>query len=146
MDRRDAMAMSGSAAFYMQRGNQSGLDVSSRINQLANTAMPFQSNIGPNSMGSTLQMETSTPIPQPAMQSQSEPVKRKRGRPRKYGTDGTVSLALSPSLSTHPGTISPTQKRGRGRPPGTGRKQQLASFGMIPLLNIHIFGLYLYTR
>ncbi|CAN1308762.1 AT-hook motif nuclear-localized protein 11 [Linum perenne] len=57
-------------------------------------------------------------------------LKRKRGRPRKYGPDGTASLALSPSLSsssTHPGTITPTttQKRGRGRPPGTGKKQQL---------------------
>ncbi|KAA8520623.1 hypothetical protein F0562_014879 [Nyssa sinensis] len=57
------------------------------------------------------------------------PVKRKRGRPRKYGGDGTVSLALSPSSSTPPPMITSTQKRGRGRPPGTGRKQQLASFG-----------------
>ncbi|CAN1308764.1 AT-hook motif nuclear-localized protein 9 [Linum perenne] len=61
-------------------------------------------------------------------------LKRKRGRPRKYGPDGTASLALSPSLSsssTHPGTITPTttQKRGRGRPPGTGKKQQLLGIG-----------------
>ncbi|XP_065859492.1 AT-hook motif nuclear-localized protein 9-like [Euphorbia lathyris] len=145
MDRRDAMAISGSASFYMQRGmpgsgsgNQSGLNVSSNINQLSNTAMPFQSNIGGNAMGSSLQMETSTAIQshgvnvgaQSAMQqSQGEVMKRKRGRPRKYGPDGAVSLALSPTLSTHPGTITPTQKRGRGRPPGTGRKQQLASLG-----------------
>ncbi|CAN1237074.1 AT-hook motif nuclear-localized protein 9 [Linum grandiflorum] len=53
-------------------------------------------------------------------------MKRKRGRPRKYGPDGTASLALSPSMSsssTHPG------KRGRGRPPGSGKKQQLIGFG-----------------
>ncbi|WCJ22810.1 AT-hook motif nuclear-localized protein 11 [Euphorbia peplus] len=143
MDRREAMAISGSASFYMQRGipgsgsvNQSGLNVSSNINQLTNASMPFQSN----TMGSTLQMDTSAAMSphgnlnvgaQSAMQQpQSEVVKRKRGRPRKYGPDGAVSLALSPSLSTHPGTISPTsQKRGRGRPPGTGRKQQLASLG-----------------
>ncbi|KAF2282582.1 hypothetical protein GH714_043211 [Hevea brasiliensis] len=88
-------------------------------------------------MGSTLPIETSTAIPPhgvsvgapSAMPPSGEPVKRKRGRPRKYGPDGTVSLALSPPLSTHPGTITPTQKRGRGRPPGTGRKQQLASLG-----------------
>lgn len=71
---------------------------------------------------------------------QGEPVKRKRGRPRKYGPDGSVSLALSPLSSpasisgasaglsgSGSGTIG--QKRGRGRPPGTGRKQQLASLG-----------------
>eukprot|EP00252_Welwitschia_mirabilis_P003676 TRINITY_DN1373_c0_g1_i10.p1 TRINITY_DN1373_c0_g1~~TRINITY_DN1373_c0_g1_i10.p1 ORF type:complete len:223 (-),score=24.63 TRINITY_DN1373_c0_g1_i10:175-843(-) len=58
------------------------------------------------------------------------PVKRKRGRPRKYGPDGTMALALAPmsSLST-PRPFSPLQKRGRGRPPGSGRRQQLAALG-----------------
>ncbi|KAJ4824905.1 hypothetical protein Tsubulata_007218 [Turnera subulata] len=143
MDRRDAMAMSGSASFYMQQrgmsgsGTQPGLNVSQGINPLSNTTVSYQPNIGANAIGSTLPMDpppgmsphgvnVSTPsvVPPPG-----EPVKRKRGRPRKYGPDGSVSLALSPSLSTHPGTITPTQKRGRGRPPGTGRKQQLASLG-----------------
>lgn len=56
-------------------------------------------------------------------------LKRKRGRPRKYGPDGSMALALSP-FSAHPGmTGSSSQKRGRGRPPGTGRKQQLAALG-----------------
>jgi hypothetical protein len=54
-------------------------------------------------------------------------------------------LALSPSLSTHPETSIPSQKRGRGRPPGTGRKQQLASLGKISLENLsslfHLDGL-----
>ena len=76
------------------------------------------------------------------------PVKRKRGRPRKYGPDGAMALALSP-LSSPPtvsgsgtvsgaasvsgsGSASQMQKRGRGRPPGTGRKQQLASLGELP--------------
>lgn len=54
-----------------------------------------------------------------------EPVKRKRGRPRKYGPDGTVSLALTPGEASE----GPAQKRGRGRPPGSGRKQQLAALG-----------------
>ncbi|RRT58484.1 hypothetical protein B296_00046580 [Ensete ventricosum] len=73
--------------------------------------------------------------------SKTEPVRRKRGRPRKYGPDGSVALALSPISSSTPpsGTVTgsgtasgaglPTPKRGRGRPPGTGRKQQLASLG-----------------
>lgn len=148
MDRRDAMAISGSASFYMQRGmagsgsgTQSGLNVSSSINPLSNTTVSFQPNIGVNTIGSTLPMEPSTAISPHGVNvgapsvvpPPGEPVKRKRGRPRKYGPDGTVSLALSPSLSTHPGTITPTQKRGRGRPPGTGRKQQLASLGKISL-------------
>eukprot|EP00250_Pteridium_aquilinum_P012094 c20508_g1_i1 orf=577-1731(+) len=58
-----------------------------------------------------------------------EPVfKRKRGRPRKYGPDGSMALALV-SHSAVTSSASPLQKRGRGRPPGSGRKQQLAALG-----------------
>jgi hypothetical protein len=101
---------------------------------------------------------------------QDEQVKKKRGRPRKYKPDGSVTaLGLSsPSPSTphssssgmgtmvatpgsgfgpgamvttpgsgvEPGTGSGgsgsgalTEKRGRGRPPGSGKMQQLASLG-----------------
>ncbi|XP_050237674.1 AT-hook motif nuclear-localized protein 9 [Mercurialis annua] len=143
MDRREAMAMSGSASYYMQRGmsgpgTQAGLNVSSGINPLSATNMSFQSNVGGNTIGSTLPMEISAAVSPHGVNAGGAPAvalpsgesgKRKRGRPRKYGPDGSVSLALSPSVSTHPGTITPTQKRGRGRPPGTGRKQQLASLG-----------------
>ncbi|XP_048550607.1 AT-hook motif nuclear-localized protein 9-like [Triticum urartu] len=86
---------------------------------------------------------------------QDEQVKKKRGRPRKYKPDGSVTLGLSPSPST-PHSSSPgmgmmvttpgsgfgsgtgsggsgsgalTEKRGRGRPPGSGKMQQLASLG-----------------
>lgn len=75
---------------------------------------------------------------------QDEPVKRKRGRPRKYGPDGSMALALSPLSGAPPtsgsasggvgassGSGTGMVKRGRGRPPGTGRKQQLASLGEI---------------
>nr|XP_010927314.1 AT-hook motif nuclear-localized protein 10 [Elaeis guineensis] len=78
-----------------------------------------------------------------------EPVKRKRGRPRKYGPDGTMSLALttvSPTAAVSPGSggFSPSSagagnpassasveamKKARGRPPGSGKKQQLAALG-----------------
>jgi len=72
------------------------------------------------------------------MSSSGEPVKKKRGRPRKYGPDsGTVSLRLSPLSATAnstPGTGSPSQKRPRGRPPGSGRKQQLASLGTVRIM------------
>ncbi|CAA7408016.1 unnamed protein product [Spirodela intermedia] len=69
------------------------------------------------------------------------PLKRKRGRPRKYGPDGTMALALSPvssaggsgqnagsPLSPLSGS-SPGMKKARGRPPGSGRKQQMAALG-----------------
>ncbi|XP_008796120.2 AT-hook motif nuclear-localized protein 10-like isoform X1 [Phoenix dactylifera] len=78
-----------------------------------------------------------------------EPVKRKRGRPRKYGPDGAMALALttvSPSAAVSPGSggFSPSSagagnpassaaaeamKKARGRPPGSGKKQQLAALG-----------------
>eukprot|EP00249_Psilotum_nudum_P021452 c28110_g2_i1 orf=526-1743(+) len=58
----------------------------------------------------------------------TEPLKRKRGRPRKYGADGIVALTAVP-LSTATVAVTPSQKRGRGRPPGSGRKQQLAALG-----------------
>ncbi|XP_021904306.1 AT-hook motif nuclear-localized protein 9-like isoform X1 [Carica papaya] len=143
MDRRDAMSLPGSASYYMQRGitgsgsgSQSALHGSPGIHPLSSQNVQFQSNMGGTSMGSTLPVEPpSTMLPHgvnmgaPPGMPLGEPVKRKRGRPRKYGPDGTVSLALSPSTSTHPGTITPSQKRGRGRPLGTGKKQQLASLG-----------------
>ncbi|OMP00455.1 hypothetical protein COLO4_12694 [Corchorus olitorius] len=143
MDRRDAMALSGSASYYMQQrgitgsgsGTQTGLHGSPGMHPLSSPNIQYQS-INAASMGSTLPVESSSGITPhsvnvgtPSAVPPSETVKRKRGRPRKYGPDGTVSLALTPASATHPGTITPTQKRGRGRPPGTGRKQQLASLG-----------------
>lgn len=92
----------------------------------------------------------------------AHPLKRKRGRPRKYGSEGTVGLALtsqaqqpsllpgefsSPPTETAPETpvavaaapaVVSSVKKGRGRPPGSGRKQQTVSasgstgFGFTP--------------
>ncbi|KAF9617416.1 hypothetical protein IFM89_036337 [Coptis chinensis] len=62
----------------------------------------------------------------------SEPVKRKRGRPRKYhGPDGGVVLALSPLSSEAPNSkngpnVSSYKPRNRKRPT---KKQQLDPFG-----------------
>ncbi|XP_073030760.1 AT-hook motif nuclear-localized protein 5-like [Primulina eburnea] len=51
----------------------------------------------------------------------SDPFKKKRGRPRKYGPDGAnMSLKLSPLSG---------EKPQRGRPRGSGWKQQLAPLG-----------------
>uniref|UniRef100_A0A803QUY5 AT-hook motif nuclear-localized protein n=1 Tax=Cannabis sativa TaxID=3483 RepID=A0A803QUY5_CANSA len=89
-----------------------------------------------------------------SMGSGNEPMKRKRGRPRKYGPDGTMALALSPSVpvshsggggfsSPHTGVAPPpsdgglaggpgspsSTKKARGRPPGSSKKQQLDGMG-----------------
>ncbi|XP_039042523.1 AT-hook motif nuclear-localized protein 9-like [Hibiscus syriacus] len=144
MDRRDAMALSGSSSYYIQQrgitgtGTQTGVHGSSGIHPISSPNVQYQSSINATTMGATLSVEPLSGMsprsvnvgmsPTVPVQS-SETVKRKRGRPRKYGPDGTVSLALTPASATHPGTITPIQKRGRGRPPGTGRKQQLSSLG-----------------
>lgn len=82
--------------------------------------------------------------------SLGEPVKRKRGRPRKYGPDGSMALAPtpvssasplppgagagafspSPAGSTKPASSTPSKSnKKRGRPPGSGKKQQMAALG-----------------
>ncbi|XP_024031908.1 AT-hook motif nuclear-localized protein 1 [Morus notabilis] len=72
--------------------------------------------------------------------------KKKRGRPRKYDADGNLRLSyarVTPPVVQQPGTtpfsLSPaspsefssssSSKRGRGRPPGSGNWQLLASLG-----------------
>ncbi|XP_068330868.1 AT-hook motif nuclear-localized protein 9-like [Pyrus communis] len=141
MDRRDPMALSGSASYFTSRGitgsgTQSGIHGSPGIHPLSNTNIAFQSNIEGSNIGSTLPIGPSSAISQhgvnlgaPSVVPPGESLKRKRGRPRKYGPDGTVSLALSPAASANPGTVSSSPKRGRGRPPGSGKKQQLVSRG-----------------
>lgn len=141
MDRRDAMP----ASYYTQGGAsgtgsgvQSLFHGSHGIHPLTSASMPFPSNFGGGSLGSPLSAETSSTIPTHEVSAGAqavvaappgEPVKRKRGRPRKYGPEGTVSLALSSSSVSPPGPTSTLPRRGRGRPPGSGRKQQLASAG-----------------
>ncbi|KAK4795372.1 hypothetical protein SAY86_013366 [Trapa natans] len=82
--------------------------------------------------------------------SGGESVKKKRGRPRKYEPDGTMSLSLTPGSITAQsagfssqataamavfssgGSLSPsTGKKSRGRPLGSGRKKQLEALGSI---------------
>ncbi|RZC57099.1 hypothetical protein C5167_004401 [Papaver somniferum] len=140
MDGREAMSLPGAPSYYMQHGPSGFRPLASHQPQ---QHIPVQSHLGGNSVGSSpfpTQVESTSGISSHggggggvnAAIPQGESVKRKRGRPRKYGMDGSVSLALSP-ISSPPSasasSLSPSQKRGRGRPPGTGRKQQLASLG-----------------
>ena len=76
------------------------------------------------------------PIQGLPMGAMEQPLKKKRGRPRKYGPDGTMALALSPLSGQSAGSplsplsgSSPGMKKARGRPPGSGRKQQMAALG-----------------
>jgi len=139
---------SGSASYYIHRGSvggsvpgtQSGvLQVAPGFRPLSNPGLPAQSNARGSSVGPTFSVEPShANFPHgihigvsPGVPS-GEPVKKKRGRPRKYGPDGQVSLRLS-SMSASANAIqdsnTPSQKRARGRPPGSGRKQQLSALG-----------------
>ncbi|CBI40765.3 hypothetical protein AAG906_030389 [Vitis piasezkii] len=109
---------------------------------VSGTSPPYQSSGGTGGDGST----GGAIIPHGLnMNMGSEPLKRKRGRPRKYGPDGTMALALSPApsgvnvsqsggaFSSPPasaGSASPSSlKKARGRPPGSSKKQQMEALG-----------------
>lgn len=78
--------------------------------------------------------------------------KKKRGRPRKYDADGNLRLPAAAAyhqvVTTSPPppgfTLSPSSpefsssKRGRGRPPGSGNWQLLASLGKL----LEVFGFF----
>lgn len=73
--------------------------------------------------------------------SGGELVKKKRGRPRKYGPDGTIGLGHKPAAaaagaeaggqSGGGGSNSNPDGKRRGRPPGSGKKKQLDALGNI---------------
>ncbi|TKY70946.1 AT-hook motif nuclear-localized protein 5 [Spatholobus suberectus] len=150
MDGREGMAFpGGSAPYYMQhRGggvsgsgpgtgtHSGGFQPPSGFRALSNVSSGSTFSVEPQpqraSFGHGISIGSS-PDGGALVPYSGEPVKKKRGRPRKYGPDGTVSLGLSPmsatANSTPGGSGTPAEKRPRGRPPGSGRKQQLASLG-----------------
>lgn len=74
-----------------------------------------------------------------------QPPKRKRGRPRKYSGGDSPGIGsgspFSPiPITAAPSPYTPSEKRGRGRPPGSGKKQQLAALGLNSSLH-HLFGI-----
>ena len=95
----------------------------------------------PDSGAPGMQQQQQQPQPHPgAGGGGGELVKKKRGRPRKYGPDGTIGLGQKPAAATgaeaggHSGgggsNSNPDGKR-RGRPPGSGKKKQLDALGNI---------------
>ncbi|CAL0311418.1 unnamed protein product [Lupinus luteus] len=148
MEWSEAMAFSGSSGSYSVHieGGVGGSDSATQTRGLQPVS-GFRSllNVKDGSSGSAFSVEAPvhdnfghgisivTPLGM-VPSSSGETVKKKRGRPRKYGpSDGPVSLRLSPMSATAnstPGsTTTPSEKRPRGRPRGSGRKQQLASLG-----------------
>ncbi|KAL8062677.1 hypothetical protein ABFX02_02G163200 [Erythranthe guttata] len=135
MDQREAMSLTGSASYYMHPGTAesvTGLQSSPNMSPLSNAALHFQSNIG----GSlNVHLDSSSAMSAhgvgggpPAMQQGEPVVRRKRGRPRKYGHDGGVSLSLTPSVS-NPASILRQPQKWKGRPSGSGRKPLMSSPG-----------------
>jgi hypothetical protein len=142
--------MSGPTPYFHQRAMggagptpQTGL----RTPQSAIRSMVPETGIGIGShpFGSSFHME---PTPRPIMvphgdgstdAGSRESEKKKRGRPRKYGPDGSASSAQPRTVTPGSGSGSasgsgwsltdPSQKRGRGRPPGSGKIQRLALLG-----------------
>ncbi|GMH09397.1 hypothetical protein Nepgr_011238 [Nepenthes gracilis] len=153
MEGRGGMAVSGSAPYYLHRGvggsggsgsTHTGFDAQDGFTFLSNSNVPIQSidrSSGPagsplNVEGSPANFPQGFTVSMPFRGSLSEPLKKKRGRPRKYGPAGAgsrvseagaVSLGKSPVSS--PNSFTPAEKQRRGRPPGSGRKQQLANVG-----------------
>lgn len=107
---------------------------------------PYQSGEGSAGGGSVMLQNLNN--------NSSEPMKRKRGRPRKYGPDGSMTLGLNPAASPPVGggpggSLSPQDpvnsgaaqtlsagpaspnslKKARGRPPGSSKKQQIDNLG-----------------
>lgn len=114
---------------------------------LAGSSTPFQP--ATSGGGATVDGQASVAIvPHNLNVNVGETVKKKRGRPRKYGPDGAIALGLTPVAAPRPaavasqatGTFSPPShtpgpaspsslKKARGRPPGPSKKQQMEALG-----------------
>ncbi|KAG8374932.1 hypothetical protein BUALT_Bualt10G0047000 [Buddleja alternifolia] len=156
MDGREGMSLPGSASFYFSRGGigssgpgpnvhgGGGMHSPPVFKTISNPNISMQQpSVGPTGgAGNGAPFHVENPSPNfphgtsmaivPSMSSGGETVKKKRGRPRKYGPDGAkTSLKLSPMSAPTPSSeaLSSGEKVRRGRPPGSGWKQKLAPLG-----------------
>ncbi|XP_039056658.1 AT-hook motif nuclear-localized protein 5-like [Hibiscus syriacus] len=139
MDGRETKALSGGSSHYYIHRGVNGPSLSAFYSQPSfrtpsNPQVQLQSDIGStvtrepknDSFPHGIDMGLPSGVPP------GEPVKKKRGRPRRYAPDGQVSLGLLPLPSkpkSSSGADGSGHKRKKGRPTGTGRKQQLAALG-----------------
>ncbi|XP_074317472.1 AT-hook motif nuclear-localized protein 5-like [Silene latifolia] len=163
MDGREGMALQGSSPYYFNRAISCASEQGHGGHFTSPSPPPGYRPINPNISDANHVVKPAFnveggPMSQPnngppqgfsitvasAGGSLSEPLKKKRGRPRKYRPDGangvvgpgsvsdlgsgsgSMALALSPSS---PNSGTPGDRKKRGRPPGSGRKQRLASVG-----------------
>ncbi|KAL6996012.1 hypothetical protein U1Q18_006148 [Sarracenia purpurea var. burkii] len=115
---------------------------------VAGSSPPFQSAASVGGGSGTEGQAAATVVPHNLNVNVGDPMmKKKRGRPRKYGPEGTIALALvpAPPIATGPnstGAFSPaphpsggglsspsSSKKNRGRPPGSSKKQQMDALG-----------------
>ncbi|XP_066345507.1 AT-hook motif nuclear-localized protein 10-like [Miscanthus floridulus] len=101
--------------------------------------MPLGPTYRPDSGGPGLQQQQQHPGSGGVAVSGGELVKKKRGRPRKYGPDGSIGLGLKSAAAAGTeaaggrsgggGSSSNPDGKRRGRPPGSGKKKQLDALG-----------------
>ncbi|KAL8114582.1 AT-hook motif nuclear-localized protein 11-like [Apium graveolens] len=147
MDVREEITLSGSPCYFNtglsgsgpNSGSVYGSDEQSQLSHptvfknLESRNLLVQTNVGGLAYNAQDSYSQCIDVGVGSSVSLSDSGKKKRGRPRKYGPEGgNMSLALSP-LSSNPSTGDGMQvegeKKNRGRPRGSGRKQRLASLG-----------------
>lgn len=120
-------AISNSGPFYIPQGT---MGTAAAMRYMSNPSSSLaMTNANPNNSppeGHAVSPGPPHPLP-PRMNMgfRSEPLKRKRGRPRKYSSD-EVGLGLSPVT---PSSHSLSEKRPRGSSSGSNKKIQMAALG-----------------
>jgi predicted DNA-binding protein with PD1-like motif len=122
-------AISNVNPFYIQQG---GIGAPASLRYMPNPSSSLAiGNANPNNSpqeGPASSPGPRNPLPPRMgmnMGFRSEPLKKKRGRPRKYSSDG-VGLGLSPLT---PSSHSLSEKRARGSGSGSNKKVQMAALG-----------------
>ena len=112
--------------------NMAVVNTSLGVSTTTTTVMMTETNANTNSNTNTTTTATTATTTTP-VSSGDLLGKKKRGRPRKYDADGNLRVSYTAAQPPPGFTLSPSDfsssKRGRGRPPGSGNWQLLASLG-----------------